>query len=139
MLFRSVPLKPNIYPLFKKILCMPERKPSAIINDILNCINHITLYTGNLSFDEFSKNFMAVEACLYNIQIIGEAVAHLPEEVKEKEAAIPWTLIKGMRNRLIHEYFGTDLALVWNVIKTELPSFKTELKRIHSGLLKKGK
>ncbi len=118
---------------------MPERKPSAIINDILNCIDHIALYTGNLSFDEFSKNFMAVEACLYNIQIIGEAVSHLPEEVKEKEASIPWTLIKGMRNRLIHEYFGTDLLLVWNVIKTELPSFKTELKRIHSELLKKGK
>ncbi len=74
---------------------MPERKPSAIINDILNCINHITLYTGNLSFDEFSKNFMVVEACLYNIQIIGEAVSHLPNEVKEKETSIPWTLIKG--------------------------------------------
>jgi len=139
MLFRSVPLKPNIYPLFKKILCMPERKPSAIINDILNCIDHIALYTNGLSFDEFAKNFMAVEACLYNIQIIGEAVSHLPNEVKEKETSIPWTLIKGIRNRLIHEYFGTDLPLVWNVIKNELPSFKTELERIRSELLKKGK
>lgn len=118
---------------------MPERKPSAIINDILNCIDHIQLYTGDLSFDEFSKNFMAVEACLYNIQIIGEAVSHLPEEVKENETNIPWILIKGMRNRLIHEYFGTDLVLVWNVIKKELPSFKTELKRIQSELLKKDK
>ena len=60
---------------------------------------------------------MAVEACLYNIQVIGEAVSHLPEEAKEKEKSIPWVLIKGMRNRLIHEYFGTDLPLVWNVIK----------------------
>jgi uncharacterized protein with HEPN domain len=96
---------------------MPERKPSALINDILNCNDHVALYTGDLSFDEFSKNFMAVEACLYNIQIIGEAVSHLPEEVKEKETHIPWALIKGMRNRLILEYFGTDLPVVWNVIK----------------------
>jgi len=118
---------------------MPERKPSAIINDILNCIAHIQLYTGDLSFDEFAKNFMAVEASPYNIQVIGEAVSHLPEEVKENETHIPWILIKGMRNRLIHEYFGIDLPLVWNVIKTELPSFKTELKRIQSELLKKGK
>jgi len=118
---------------------MPERKLSSIINDILNCVDHIALYTLDLSFDEFSKNFMAVEACLYNIQVIGEAVSHLPEEVKEKEKSIPWVLIKGMRNRLIHEYFGTDLPLVWNVIKNELPSFESELKRIRSELIQKGK
>ena len=116
---------------------MPERKPSSIITDILNCISRIQIYTGELSFDEFSKNFMVVEACLYNVQIIGEAVSQLPEVIKEKETHIPWVLIKGMRNRLIHEYFGTDLPVVWNVIKNELPSFKTELERIQSELLKK--
>jgi len=118
---------------------MPERRPSVIIKDILNCIEHIRNYTANLSFDEFSKNFMAVEACLYNIQIIGEAVSHLPNEVKEKETQIPWLLIKAMRNRLIHEYFGTDLPLVWDTIKNDLPSFKSELEKIHSELLKEDK
>ena len=115
---------------------MPERKPSAIIKDILICIDRVQNYTNDLSLDEFSKNFMAVEACLYNIQIIGEAVSHLPGTIKEKETGIPWLLIKGMRNRLIHEYFGTDLPLVWNTIKNDLPSFKTELERIQTGLLK---
>jgi len=118
---------------------MPDRKPSAIIKDILNCIDHIQTYTANISFDDFSKNFMAVEACLYNIQIIGEAVSHLPEAVKENETGIPWLLIKGMRNRLIHEYFGTDLPLVWDTIKNDLPSFKIELERIQTDLLKKNK
>jgi uncharacterized protein with HEPN domain len=116
---------------------MPERKSSVLIKDILICIEHIELYTKELSFEEFSKNFMAIEACLYNIQVIGEAVAHLPDEVKEKETQIPWLLIKGMRNRLIHEYFGTDLPVVWHVIKNELPSFKAELERIQSELLQK--
>jgi len=116
---------------------MPERRPSAIIQDILICIDHVQLYTADLSFDDFAKNFMAVEACLYNIQIIGEAVSHLPEDVKAKETNIPWTLIKGMRNRLIHEYFGTDLSLVWDTIKNDLSSFKAELKRIRSELLLK--
>ena len=82
---------------------------------------------------------MAVEACLYNIQIIGEAVSHLPEELKVKETNIPWLLITGMRNRLIHEYFGTDLPLVWDTIKNDLPSFKTELEKIKSRLLKEEK
>jgi uncharacterized protein with HEPN domain len=117
---------------------MPERKPSAIIQDILRCIEHIQLYTTGLSLDDFAKNFMAVEACLYNIQIVGEAVSHLPDSLKEKETQIPWVLIKGMRNRLIHEYFGTDLQLVWDTIKNDLPLFKTELNRIQSDLLKTG-
>jgi uncharacterized protein with HEPN domain len=116
---------------------MPDRKPSAIIKDILHCIDHIHTYTATLSFDDFSKNFMAVEACLYNIQIIGEAVSHLPEAIKEKETEIPWLLIKGMRNRLIHEYFGTDLPLVWNTIKEDLPTFKSQLEKIQSELLKR--
>jgi uncharacterized protein with HEPN domain len=62
---------------------MSERKPSLIIDDILNCIGHIELYTAHLSFEEFSGNFMATEACLYNFQIIGEAVSKLPVEIKE--------------------------------------------------------
>ena len=118
---------------------MSERKPSAIIKDILKCIEHIQLYTTNISFNEFSSNYMVIEACLYNIQVIGEAVSKLPEDVKENEQQIPWVLIKGMRNRLIHEYFGTDLNLVWNVIKNELPSFDNDLKKIQAELIKQNR
>ena len=73
---------------------------------------------------------MAVEACLYNIQIIGEAASHLPEAVKEKEKQIPWLLIKGMRNRLIHEYFGVDITTVWHTAKHHLPVLKKQLEII---------
>jgi len=70
---------------------MSERKPSLIIDDILNCIEHIQLYTANLSFEQFSGNFMATEACLYNLQIIGEAVSKLPDTIKESNPKIPWS------------------------------------------------
>lgn len=113
---------------------MSERKASLIIKDILKCIDHVELYTTDLSFNEFSGSFMITEACLYNIQVIGEAVSKIPEDIKADEKQIPWQLIKGMRNRLIHEYFGTDLQLVWNVIKNELPSFRGELQRIYDSL-----
>jgi uncharacterized protein with HEPN domain len=82
---------------------------------------------------------MVIEACLYNIQIIGEAVAQLPDDVKDNSPHVPWTLIKGMRNRLIHEYFGTDLPVVWNVIKNDLPTFKSDLQLIHKSLVEKGR
>ncbi len=118
---------------------MSKRFPSAVVHDILNCIDHLQVYTNNLSFDDFSSNFMVVEACLYNIQIIGEAVAHLDENIKKAEPQIPWSLIKGMRNKLIHEYFGTDLEIVWKVIVVELPSFKSLLKDIHKKLVEQGR
>jgi uncharacterized protein with HEPN domain len=115
---------------------MSKRTPSVVIGDILRCIEHIETYTANLAFDEFSSNFLVIEACLYNIQIIGEAVNQLTDDVKGSNPQIPWTLIKGMRNRLIHEYFGTDLPLVWNTIKNDLPGFTQELKVIQNQLIK---
>lgn len=118
---------------------MSNRTPSIVIKDILYCLDHILLYTHELSFADFTSNFMAIEACLYNIQIIGEVVSQLPDDVKQNEPKIPWILIKGMRNRLIHEYFGTDLPVVWNVIKNELPSFKDELQRIYNNLHDQGR
>lgn len=118
---------------------MSKRLPSVVVSDILRCIDHIETYTVKLSFDDFSSNFMVIEACLYNIQIIGEAVNQLPDDVKSGNQHIPWTLIKGMRNRLIHEYFGTDLPVVWNVVVNDLPGFKEELKSIYSKLQKEGR
>lgn len=82
---------------------------------------------------------MVVEACLYNIQVIGEAVNQLAEDVKVANPQIPWALIKGMRNRLIHEYFGTDLPLVWNTIKSDLPGFRNELRAVQIQLEKENR
>ncbi|HWK02593.1 MAG TPA: DUF86 domain-containing protein [Puia sp.] len=118
---------------------MSKRVPSIVVSDIVSCIDHVTTYTAGLSFDDFTSNFMVIEACLYNIQIIGEAVAQLPDDVKNNNPTIPWSLIKGMRNRLIHEYFGTDLPVVWNVIKDDLPTFKLNLKHIHKTLIEEGR
>jgi len=114
---------------------MSKRKSSLILQDILNAIDHIGLFTRGLAFKDFAGNFMIIEACLYNIQVIGEAVSQLPENIKDNRPAIPWSLIKGMRNRLIHEYFGTDLPVVWNVIANELPALKADFNSIYQDLL----
>jgi uncharacterized protein with HEPN domain len=118
---------------------MSNRLPSLVINDILYCIDHIQSYTSGLSFESFASNYLVIEACLYNVQIIGEAVSQLPDDIKDRNKDIPWALIKGMRNRLIHEYFGTDLPVVWNVIRTDIPSLKSSFKLIHKSLLEEGK
>ncbi len=61
---------------------MPERNPVSLIEDILYCIEHIQAYTSGLSTEQFSSHFMTVEACLYNLQVIGEAVSVLPAGIK---------------------------------------------------------
>ena len=103
---------------------MPERKPSAIIKiySIVSIIFTLTLQL--ISFDEFSKNFMAVDACLYNIQIIGEAVSHLPDAVKENETEIPWLLIKACETGLfmnilepISRLYGIPLKMIFHLLK----------------------
>ena len=118
---------------------MSKRMPSIVLKDMLGHLEHILIYTDKLTYEQFATNFMVVDACLYNIQILGEAVAQLADDIKERESTIPWTLIKGMRNRLIHQYFGTDLEVVWNVIKHELPGFQTELQRILKDVLEEGR
>lgn len=115
---------------------MSDRKPSALITDILSSIGRINSYTDGFSSETFAANYMVVEACLYNIQVIGEAVSKLPDDIKKRELNIPWNLIKGMRNRLIHEYFGTDPDIVWKVIKNELPAMIKELEEINQRLVK---
>jgi uncharacterized protein with HEPN domain len=110
---------------------MSKRNPADVIEDILS---YIQMYSNGITFESFSSNFMMVEACLYNFQIIGEAVNHISPDVVRDNPQIPWSAMKGMRNRLIHEYFGTDIQLVWDVIVDQLPGLKTDLQKLFKGL-----
>ena len=65
---------------------MSERKASSYINDILTCIEHINTYTNAFSFDKFASDFMVIEACLYNIQVIGEAASKIPDDLKRPKS-----------------------------------------------------
>lgn len=64
---------------------MSKRAPSIVVSDILRCIEHVGSYTATLSFDDFTSDFMVIEACLYNIQVIGEAANQLADDVKIRE------------------------------------------------------
>ncbi len=113
---------------------MPERKPAEVVNDILICIEHVRDYSSKLSIDEFSASSMRVEACLYNVRIIGIAVANLPEDVKTGNQQIPWPLLEETKAKLVHDHFETDMQLLWNFIKFELPSLIKKLEKLYSEL-----
>jgi uncharacterized protein with HEPN domain len=106
---------------------MSEKGPTVFLRDILDCINKIAKFTENMSYQEFCANEMAKDAVLRNIEIVGEASAHVPEAVKAKYPSIPWDKMKSIRNIIAHEYFGVDFDIIWKTIKGSLPELKEKI------------
>jgi len=108
------------------------RHYKAFINDILEAIHRIETYTSNLTIDDFSESQLYQDAVVRNLEIIGEAVKHLPEELIKKYPDVDWKKIAGLRDILIHAYFGIDLVILWDVIQNKIPEFKDQISLINS-------
>ena len=106
---------------------MPSRHWQFRIDDIIESINKIERYTRGLNFDSWCKDEKTIDAVIRNIEIIGEASSHLPEEVQRQFEDIPWNMMKAIRNILAHEYFGVDLEIIWKTIREDLPDLKKRL------------
>ena len=98
------------------------------INDILSEINSIKEFTKDLSFEEFSSDKKTVYAVIRSFEVIGEAVKNLPEEIRDTYPDIPWKKMSGMRDKLIHEYFGVSLPILWQTVKNRIPELEILIK-----------
>lgn len=81
-------------------------------------------------YDSFSENDMLVEACVFNLGQLGEVANKIEEEYEEAHPEIPWRQIYGLRNRIIHDYEGINLNLIWEIIKEDLPDLYARLLRL---------
>ena len=109
---------------------MSKRTPELLLEDILEAGNKILDYTHGLSFEDFSGDVKTVDAVIRNFEIVGEASNLLPDEIKERYPAIDWYRIKGFRNRIVHDYFGVDLRIVWKIINDQLPDLTSKINSI---------
>lgn len=100
------------------------------LQHIYDAIIEIESYLFNQDFTQFMGNSMMRFASIKQLEIIGEASNHISNETKLKFSKIEWTQIVGMRNVFIHEYFGVDQHIVWEIIKTDLPDLKIKIKEI---------
>lgn len=107
---------------------MSNRDWKILFEDILESIEKIERYTDGLSFDDFSMNSMIIDAVVRNIEIIGEASKNVPTQIQEKIKEIPWRKLAGIRNRIVHEYFGVDIYIIWFIVSNELSQLKQWLK-----------
>jgi len=111
---------------------MSERPVNLLLDDILEAIDRAEQYIKGLSFDAFSRDQKTIDAVARNLEIIGEAANRLPDEFKEKHSNIEWHKVVGLRHRIIHEYFGIDLAIIWQILQKDLPSLQQALSQIRS-------
>jgi len=107
-----------------------HRDVRLFINDILEAIGKIEKYVHGKSYGEFEKDDKTKDAVVRNLEIVGEAVRNIPENFKEKYPDVDWKAAAGMRDKLIHEYFGVSLAIVWETVKSDLPPFKKRMEEI---------
>lgn len=104
-----------------------SREFKAYLKDILESILKIEKYTKGLSFNKFESNELVQDGVVRNLEIIGEAVKNIPDEIKNKKNGIDWRKIVGLRDILIHAYFGIDIDIVWDIIKNKIPELKAEI------------
>ena len=114
-----------------------QRDYKAYLNDILKAINRVEAYTENLALDDFSESSLYQDAVIRNLEIIGEAVKHIPSNLRKKYPDIEWKKIAGLRDILAHTYFGIDIEIVWDVVQSKLPEFKEQITLILSKIKNK--
>ena len=110
---------------------MSKRTPDLLIEDIIDSGSKILDYTKGLSFDDFLNDSKTVDAVIRNFEVIGEAANLLPEDFKDAYPDIDWHRIRGFRNRIVHDYFGIDYSIVWEIKNTFLPDMIVKLKSIN--------
>ena len=101
-----------------------QRALEAYFEDTLNAIEKIERYTLGMSKEELNQNEMVLDAVVRNLEIIGEVVKKIPVEVRVEYSDIPWRKIAGLRDILIHEYFGININIIWDVIENKLSPLK---------------
>lgn len=100
------------------------------IQDIINAITEAGEFVRGMTYEDFLEDRKTINAVIRSLEVIGEAAKNLPQSMRDEYPDVPWKKIVGMRDKLIHVYFGVDLEIVWQVIQHDLPAIKPGIVKI---------
>jgi uncharacterized protein with HEPN domain len=107
-----------------------RREVGDYIQDVIDAMEKGMKFIEDMEFEEFVKDDKTVFAVIRALEVIGEAIKNIPEEIRGKYPEIPWRDMGGMRDKLIHSYFGVNLKMIWKTIKEEIPPLKPLFERM---------
>ncbi len=107
-----------------------KREYGDYLQDIVDSANEIGDFTAGMSFEDFKNDKKTVNAVIRSLEIMGEAAKKMPDSIRNKYNKVPWKKMAGIRDKLIHEYHGVDLEIIWLVVKEELPQIRPLLSKI---------
>lgn len=113
---------------------MSKRYPALVVSDMLQCIDELALFTQGITYETFLDDIKTFRAVLASVMILGEAVRMLDEATMSLAPDVPWHLLRGMRNRLVHEYFDVDSRILWQVATHDAQQLKPALQALLSSL-----
>lgn len=116
---------------------MPKRDSFLFLKDIRTSSRKIIDFTRDMSLKELLKDDKTYDAVMRNLQIIGEAIKHLPADVRKEYKSIDWKKAAGLRDIVVHEYFGINEDIIWDVISNKIPELEIEVKKILKEINKK--
>ncbi len=111
-----------------------KRDLKLFLQDILEASQHIVQFVEGFDYLKFQNDDKTTSAVIRKLEIIGEAVKHVPDAIKEKSPSIKWKAVAGMRDRLIHGYFGVDYSLVWDTTQRDIPKLIAEISQLLTDL-----
>jgi uncharacterized protein with HEPN domain len=109
---------------------MSKREVKLLLLDISEACEKIFRFTENMNYSEFASDDRTSDAVIRNLEVIGEAANHLPDTFISSHPEIGWSKAIAVRNRVIHEYFGVDYAILWNILHNYLPEFYKSIQRL---------
>jgi len=109
---------------------MSERHPKLLLQDIIESAEKVEIYTRSLTYDDFIADSKTIDAVIRNIEIIGEASIRLPDELKDKTSEIDWFKIRGLRNRIVHGYFGINYKVIWDIVVDYVPELIIQISKL---------
>lgn len=114
-----------------------KREIRDFVEDIINAIDKALRFIEGLSYEEFTEDDKTIFAVIRAIEIIGEAVKNIPEDIRKDYPKIPWKGMAGMRDKVIHGYFGVDIKVVWDTVKKRFPEVKPMFEKVLEDLKEK--